>query len=180
MPKKGYKITEQHRQNLKKSHMGQISYNKGRKFTEKHRENLSKSHAGLIMGDDARKNLSISVKKSWEKPERRITKKRKRTSYVDTYRDIRHSALYYEWRKKVFLRDAFICKLCGKAGGDLNAHHKNKTFKELTIDMSNNLPLMSLYDASIIYTPLWDVENGITLCKKCHMEIHKRRNKSRG
>lgn len=63
---------------------------------------------------------------------------------------------YVEWRKKVFERDNYICKKCGISGSKsyLNAHH--------VIPFS--------VDKSLMY----DVTNGITLCKKCHLLLHKK------
>ena len=59
---------------------------------------------------------------------------------------------YSSWRTSVYERDDYICQECGKkgneTGGYLNAHHikKYSEFPEL----------------------LFDVNNGITLCQKCH------------
>ena len=60
---------------------------------------------------------------------------------------------YKEWRRKVFQRDGFRCTLCrsGKSG-TLQAHHvkPRATHKDLILD----------------------VTNGMTVCIKCHKEIH--------
>jgi len=57
------------------------------------------------------------------------------------------------WRISVFKRDNYECQKCKNRGGVLNAHHiKNfATHPELRTELSN----------------------GITLCKKCHSDIHK-------
>lgn len=62
----------------------------------------------------------------------------------------RNCSKYNEWRMNVFKRDNFTCQCCKKRGGDLNAHHlKNfSEYKEL----------------------IYDIDNGITLCEKCHLE----------
>lgn len=57
------------------------------------------------------------------------------------------------WRMLVYIRDNYICQCCGyDKGHKLNAHHiesyaKNKDLRT-------------------------DLNNGITLCKKCHISLH--------
>jgi len=61
---------------------------------------------------------------------------------------------YLEWRSNVFARDKYICQKCGARGVEINAHHI-KSFKDYP-DLRTEL------------------SNGITLCKYCHTEEHKR------
>jgi hypothetical protein len=63
-----------------------------------------------------------------------------------------HTLAYKKWREKVFKRDDFTCQICSVKGGYLHAHHKR----------------------GFAHVPesRFDVDNGITLCKKCHMEVH--------
>lgn len=72
---------------------------------------------------------------------------------TDKNRKIRNSALQLDWRIQVFERDNYTCQHCNKKGGDLNAHHI-KSF-------ANHPHLRTV------------LENGITLCKKCHIQEHK-------
>jgi 5-methylcytosine-specific restriction endonuclease McrA len=67
---------------------------------------------------------------------------------------IRTSLKYDKWRKAIFERDNFTCQVCGQHGGDLQVHHINNfaEFSELR----------------------FAINNGITLCKKCHREFHKK------
>ena len=61
---------------------------------------------------------------------------------------------YVRWYKKVFIRDNYTCKHCGKRGkGNLNAHHLES--------YSDNEELR------------YNIDNGITLCEKCHKNFHK-------
>ena len=85
---------------------------------------------------------------------------------------IRHSGKYKEWRQRVFIRDDFTCQGCGQRGGDINAHHK-KLFHKLLEETASALPLMDLYEAAMLYTPLWDINIGVTLCDKCHKKEQK-------
>ena len=67
---------------------------------------------------------------------------------------IRNSTEMKIWRSKVFERDRYTCQHCNQIGGELNAHHI-KTFAE--------------------YPELrFEPSNGITLCKPCHINEHKR------
>lgn len=59
---------------------------------------------------------------------------------------------YKEWRQVVYKRDSYICQICGKEGGNLNAHH-----------------LEGYTDNPELRTTL---SNGITLCEKCHKDFH--------
>ena len=68
-------------------------------------------------------------------------------------KELRNSQENVKWRTKVFERDNFTCVICGQVGGELNAHHI-KPFAKYPKDR-------------------FKVENGVTLCKKCHKEVHK-------
>lgn len=66
----------------------------------------------------------------------------------------RCSGEYKEWRNMVFERDKYTCQNCGMRGVRLNAHH---------IKPWSNYPKVR-----------FDIENGITLCEKCHKAYHKK------
>ena len=58
-----------------------------------------------------------------------------------------------DFRKEVYKRDKYTCQCCGdNKGGNLNAHHLNS----YNWDKEHRT----------------DINNGITLCKKCHKEFH--------
>ena len=65
---------------------------------------------------------------------------------------IRHSKKYDLWRKTIWLRDKYTCKDCGKQYIGIVAHHI-KPFAD--------------------YPELrFDINNGITLCRSCHLKLH--------
>lgn len=70
--------------------------------------------------------------------------------------DKRHSCLpgYQKWRRQVFQRDDYTCQECGirgnETGGYLEAHH---------IKAWSRFP-----------DNRFDIDNGQTLCKECHMK----------
>lgn len=71
----------------------------------------------------------------------------------------RASHEYIEWRNSVFKRDFYRCQCCGAKNGDgsgeavvLNAHH----IKNWADNPAER----------------YDIDNGITLCKSCHMLFH--------
>lgn len=66
----------------------------------------------------------------------------------------RNCEQYKEWRTSVFTRDGFTCQICGKVGGKLNAHHIKHFATHIDLR--------------------YCVDNGITLCEKCHKEVHRR------
>jgi len=79
---------------------------------------------------------------------------------VNTVADsIRNSQEYIAWRTSVYERDNFACLCCGKVGGRLHAHH---------------ILAFSKYPAL-----RFDINNGSTLCKKCHIQLHKKKKKAR-
>ena len=64
------------------------------------------------------------------------------------------SAEYRVWRGKVMMRDGFRCKVCGEKE-DLQAHH-----------------IVSWKDTEGEDPLRFDVNNGITLCRSCHLIAH--------
>lgn len=67
------------------------------------------------------------------------------------------SPKYKAWRSAVYLRDIFTCRVCGKRGGYIEAHH---------IKPKSKFPTIAFLPA-----------NGITLCKKCHKYVTTREEK---
>lgn len=86
---------------------------------------------------------------------------------VTTIRNkIRNLPEYRQWRKSVFIRDNWTCKCCGKKGGYLEAHHIIK-FSDLLLHMFAKID-EGILNAVAQKKDLWDLNNGITLCRACH------------
>ena len=65
----------------------------------------------------------------------------------------RNSVEYKIWRNQIFSRDNYTCRLCNKRGNTIHAHH--------IIEWASN------------FENRFILENGVTLCKKCHSLVHK-------
>lgn len=70
------------------------------------------------------------------------------------YPEYKHqnNRFYKRWREKVFKRDDYTCQICSKRGCHIHPHHK----------MSYTFYPNARYD----------VNNGVTLCVKCHRWVH--------
>jgi len=170
---------------------GNIPWNKGltkeidnriksRKFTEEHKRKISESKKGHIVLEQTRSKLSKYFK---ENPTRSFTGHKhtnksnasnrekhlgkipwnKGTGYKTSLsKKIEALKKYNKWRLQVFSRDKFTCVNCKNIGGELRAHHIKQ--KALIIKENN---IFTIQDAENC-KELWDINNGVTLCEKCH------------
>ena len=166
------------------SKKGNVSWNKGIPMSKSAKIKLSKSlkgrpanktsfkkghipwHKGKsnIYDKQVIKKMSATRKGQWVK-DKNPNWKGGITPLVKT---IRTSFKYAEWRKEVFERDNWICQKCGQHSGILNVHH--------VIKFSNiikNKKIKTIEEALACYD-LWDLNNGITLCKSCHLKEHRK------
>lgn len=83
------------------------------------------------------------------------------------YQAIRTLRQYKEWRTKVFERDNYVCRMCDKNSIELMVHHI-RTIREIIqfYGIENSMDAENCNE-------LWNVNNGITVCKDCHKKIHK-------
>ena len=117
-------------------------------FTEKHKQNLSKASIGKRTG----KNNGNWI-----------------DGRTPLYHRLRHCFKYRLWRDDIYTRDDFTCQYCNKRGGYLHAHHI-KWFS--VILRENNIETL---EQALECSELWNINNGITLCKKCHKKKHKKK-----
>ena len=157
---------------LKEFNIKRRSYSdslKGRKILWK--DKIGKKSLGRKLSKEARLKLSNSFlgRKAWNKGLRKYTnpdliKYGKKGSDHPSWKGgiskentkIRQSSEYKVWRDLVFKRDKYTCQKCKIIGGILNAHH----IKSFATDIENR----------------FNICNGITLCKKCHISITKELN----
>lgn len=75
---------------------------------------------------------------------------------------IRNSLKYRQWRSDIFTRDDFTCQECNRRGIYLHAHHIESFAFILEIND------IKTYEQAMACEELWNINNGITLCKDCH------------
>lgn len=80
------------------------------------------------------------------------------------YLTIRQCYEYRQWRAFIYKRDGYTCVLCKESkSGQLEADHHPIQF----IEILKEFKISSLEEAKNC-KPLWDTDNGRTLCKECH------------
>lgn len=77
---------------------------------------------------------------------------------------IRNLKKMQEWRKQVFERDDYTCKICNKRGGFINADHI-KSLRSIIIENNIATP-----EKAVDCSELWNIDNGRTLCVDCHRQ----------
>ena len=89
---------------------------------------------------------------------KRLNLRKKNKSQWRKYRQQLFNRIEYkEWRMAVFKRDKYVCQICKIKSGKgkaiyLNAHH--------ILEAKKNPSFM------------FDIKNGLTVCRKCHYKIH--------
>ena len=146
--KKGFKLSEETKAKMR----GRVSPMKGKK------------HSGIAKEKNRLKHLG---KKSYWKGKVNINSRGKNSNFwkggiTPLRKLIRGCFKNRQWISDVFTRDDFTCVNCGLRGGVLNAHHI-KSFSDILEDYN-----ISSYEESLSCEELWNINNGVTLCEKCH------------
>lgn len=121
---------------------------------------------GRVVSEETLRKMSLS---KLGKP---ITRSKKYEGYIpwnyvdgnshNKYQKLRDCFEYKSWREKIFIRDGYTCQVC-KIGNQYIEGHHIITVKECLLNNKKE--------------KIYDVTNGITLCKSCHKNIHSNRKK---
>ncbi len=171
MPTGIYKRTKKTRKILSKTRMGKFIGIKNPFFGKKHsketRKKMSKNSAhnkywkGKKLSEKTRKKMSL-VNMNIHRGELSPLWKGGITSLNKT---IRQCFKMRQWISDIFTRDDFTCQDCNIRGGILNAHH----IKRFAIIVKENG--INTLEEALLCEELWNLNNGKTLCKKCHKKI---------
>ena len=160
---KGKPWSEEFKIKSSESRKGKININaRGIKRTEEQRKRISDGHIGQeawnkgLIGESKGRPKGMNHTKETKKKISEALKGKRPWNYVTgkskTDRRKYGTMLFNEWRMAVYERDKFVCQMCGEKGKRLNCHHIK--------------PFVS-------YPKLrFDVDNGVTLCEDCHMNLH--------
>ena len=174
-------MSDKHKQKLSLAH-------KGKKFSDEHKKKISESKKGTIQTQEHKTKIAIAKKgyKHTEETKRKISDKRKlqimkpitnetrnkmsrimkgRTPWNKGFVgdkspgwkggvtiNTRNSNEYQIWRLSVYSKDHYMCQKCNQIGKNLHAHH--------------------IYNFAQYPGLKFIVENGITICNRCHRLFH--------
>ena len=163
---------------------------KGRHHSEKTKNKISVANKGRRIGvkhsAETKMKMSLAslgVKKSIDSVRKMVETKRNNPRLGERASNWKGGATrlsqlarscfrYRQWRSDVFTRDNFTCVLClKKSSGDIEADHI-KPQRAIIRDnaLKNSEDILNCEE-------LWDINNGRTLCKKCHEKTDTYRNK---
>lgn len=140
--------------------------NRGRKQSEETKRKLSIAHKGKKHSESWKEKMRGKI--PWNKGmiykielkgENHPSWKGGKTPLV---RMIRNLFEYRQWRSDIFTRDDFTCLNCSERGKNIEAHHL-ESFS--TIIHKNDIKSI---EEALNCEELWNINNGITLCNKCH------------
>ena len=167
-------ISEETRKKLCKARKGKKP-NLGKRWKLKHKKVFSTEHKKKLK--KARIGRSPALGKHWKlsdetRENMRKASKRGKDHYnwkggiKPLTKVIRACFEYRQWRSDIFTRDNFTCIICGDStGGNLQADHFPKMFSEILKEFK----IISIEQA-LACEKLWDINNGRTLCRNCHMK----------
>jgi len=151
---KHWKLSENTKRKMSEAQRGNKNHNFGKHFSDETRRKMSRMHKGIHPWN--------RCKKLPKEMRRKISKALKgkkchlwRGGITPENLKIREGVELRLWRESVFARDNWTCQRCGdNKGRNLNAHH--------------------VYNFSTCVELRTSIGNGITFCRRCHEEFHKK------
>ena len=145
--KKGGHLSKEHKRKISKA-------KKGQHRSEKTRRKISENRKGQKNNLGKHWKLSKETRQKMSKANKGEKGSNWRGGINSINNTIRSGLEFRLWREAVFARDNWICQKCVKRSGMLHAHH--------ILNFAEHPELR------------FAIDNGITLCKKCHTEFHKK------
>ena len=171
---KGKFVSEETKRKISKSKSGINNPNYGKHRSNETRIKIGIWNKGKIVSDETKLKMSKSHKGI---PNPGKGKPRPGVSGINNYgwkggitsltEQIRKCFKYRQWRSDIFIRDDFTCQNCNIRGSNLHAHHI-KSFSSIL----QFYEIITLEEA-LNCAELWNLNNGITFCVKCHRNFHK-------
>lgn len=150
----------EYREHMSKAHLGI----KMPPFTQEHKDKIRKTLTGVKHTQERIENFKKGIA-GLPRLHQRGEKSRFWKGGRTTLRvAIKNLLEYHFWRSNVFQRDDFTCQVCETRGGKIQAHHIKAFY--LILDENNITTLQEARECE----ELWDLSNGITLCRKCHFK----------
>ncbi len=151
----GMRHSQESRDKMSASRKGSPGFWTGKTLSEEHIKKMSESHKGE--NHRVGKHLSPQTIEKIRQSRKYLVGEKScnwKGGITPENRRIRTSIEFRLWREAVFARDNWTCHDCGQRGGqDLHAHHIK--------------PFAQFPDLRLA------INNGITLCKKCHRKTFK-------
>lgn len=130
-------------------------------FKKGHKGYITRPWLGKQHTEESKLKRRISCKEWWQNSENKRKVKRLRGSEHPQWKGgiteknhlRRRTEEYKQWQKTVFKRDNWTCQNCHNKLKHLIAHHKK------TVEKYPEL--------------IYNIDNGITLCRSCHKKLHK-------
>ena len=136
-----HKLSEEHKRKIGEGNKGKIGFWKNKKFFKETRKKMSESHKLRVL-EGRHNNYKGGITLLNEQ--------------------IRKCFQSRQWRSDVFTKDNFICQNCGVRGVYLESHHI-KEFSKIIEEYQ-----IKTLEQALNCEELWNINNGMTLCKKCH------------
>ncbi len=183
----GLKCTEETKKKMSETHkrIGTGKWMLGRKLSEETKRKISENSKKLGLRPPSSKGKTYE--ELYGKRKADLLKKKRSESLkgekchwwrggITSLRGkIYHSQKYHQWRSNVFQRDNWTCQTCYvRKGKELHPHHI-KSFAKILEEYN-----IKILEEALNCEELWDVNNGITLCKDCHKLTNNYGSKNRG